>query len=340
MTIKGMPFDAKKNADGTYDRVVYSQDIADYFGYLSSNGILLKKDQALTDQLKVTYDGITTTVNTGVAMVEGRRAEVTEAETLRHEYGGTLPRYDLIVLELNLLTTERCFKLKIIKGEGSNSPSAPSVSVLTRTSTIYQLGLAYVKINAGSTSIASITDVRDKPDFCGLSYVNVPDEAKILSLIQPSVLFDNTKDGKFNLDTSYEPDMYLFGGSKSSKDYSLIYDAKRCDVTIEYGGGLSSELTIPCTLDVKGENVLTSYTYKYAKFSGSKKVSTFGAKAIKVFNLQISLEDKSISSSVPYLEAFLDAYDITWSSDAVSGLSVARISNTTIPITKIEIYYY
>lgn len=164
MTIKGIPFDAKKSSDGTYDRVVYSEDIANYFRYLSSNGILLLKGKELTDELKVSYDGIVTTVNTGSAIIEGRVANVTEKESLTHDYGGTLPRYDLVVLELNTLIEERRFILKIVKGEESASPVQPE---LTRTSSIYQLALARVKIEANSTTISELVDLRWDSEVCG-----------------------------------------------------------------------------------------------------------------------------------------------------------------------------
>ena len=335
MTIKGMPFDAKKNADGTYDRVVYSQDIADYFGYLSSNGILLKKDQVLTDQLKVTYDGITTTVNTGVAMVEGRRAEVTEAETLRHEYGGTLPRYDLIVLELNLLTTERCFKLKIIKGKESSSPSVPSASVLTRTSTIYQLGLAYVRVNAGSTSIASVTDLRKNSSMCGISYVNVPDEAKILSIVSPQVIFDSEKYGSsiiLEKDSSndYARNSFYVSFTLDKGDFP-IWGAKRCFLTIS---GLSSEDQIFCTPEFDEPE-----DSQFISLLGTSAHCFYRAKYM--YKQYAHLEARLNNDETVKIILNIQILKFDWSTgEAISNLKVTVPNLNKVELKKIEVYYY
>lgn len=329
MTIKGIPFDAKQNSDGTYDRVVYSQDIADYFGYLTSNGILLKRGQGLNNQLKVTYDGITTNVDTGVAMIEGRRAEITEAETLTHEIGGSSTRYDLIVLELNLLTTERCFKVKIV-----SLSTVPTASDLVRTPTIYQLGLAYVTINANSTSIASVTDLRKDSSMCGISYVNVPDEAKILSIVSPQVIFDSKKYGSeiaLEKDSSnaYARNSFYVSFTLDKGDFP-IWGAKRCLLTIS---GLTNEEQIFCTpeFDEPEDSYLinlrgtSTYCYYKAKY---------------MYKEYAHLEARLNNDETVKIILNIQILRFDWSTgEAISNLKVT-VPYVDVALKKIEVCYY
>ena len=92
------------------------------------------------------------------------------------EAGGTKPRYDTAVIELNLSSSERRFIPKIIKGVEADSPVPPT---LTRTANIYQLGLANIYRAANSTALGTITDTRSDSQRCGISKVavpNVPDD--------------------------------------------------------------------------------------------------------------------------------------------------------------------
>ena len=179
--MRGIPFDSRKQLaeDGsTYeDREVFSADIAEYFGYLSSNGICIHEGESLNNQLKITAGTAGTVVfNPGTIKIQGRMGWMEDAVEKQAEAGGTKPRYDTAVIELNLSTAERRFIPKIIKGEESDTPTPPE---LTQTANIYQLGLANIYRTANSTALGTVTDTRKDTTRCGISKVavpNVPDD--------------------------------------------------------------------------------------------------------------------------------------------------------------------
>lgn len=179
--MRGIPFDSRKQLaeDGsTYeDREVFSADIAEYFGYLSSNGICIREGESLNNQLKITAGTSGTVIfNPGAIKIQGRMGWMENAVEKQAEAGGTKPRYDTAVIELNLSTAERRFIPKIIKGEESDTPTPPE---LTQTANIYQLGLANIYRTANSTALGTIKDTRADASRCGISKVavpNVPDD--------------------------------------------------------------------------------------------------------------------------------------------------------------------
>lgn len=181
--MRGLPFDSKQQTaeDGSVyeDREIFSADIAQYFGYVSSNGICIYEGESLTDQLKITAgtSGIVV-FNPGTIKIQGRMGWMEEAVEKQTDPGGSKPRYDTAVIELNLSTAERRFIPKIIKGEESDSPTPPE---LAQTANVYQLGLADIYRTANSTALGTITDTREDKTRCGISGVAVPDERITLS---------------------------------------------------------------------------------------------------------------------------------------------------------------
>lgn len=179
--MRGIPFDSKLQTaeDGSMyeDREIFSADIAEYFGYLSTNGICIREGESLNNQLKITAGTAGVVVfNPGAIKIQGRIGWMEEAVEKQTEAGGTKPRYDTAVIELNLSSSERRFIPKIIKGVEADSPIPPT---LTQTANIYQLGLANIYRAANSTALGTITDTRSDSQRCGISKVavpNVPDD--------------------------------------------------------------------------------------------------------------------------------------------------------------------
>lgn len=179
--MRGIPFDSKLQTaeDGSMyeDRENFSADIAEYFGYLSTNGICIREGESLKDQLKITAGTAGVVVfNPGAIKIQGRMGWMEKAIEKQAEAGGTKPRYDTAVIELNLSSSERRFIPKIIKGVEADSPVPPT---LTQTANIYQLGLANIYRVANSTALGTITDTRNDSQRCGISKVavpNVPDD--------------------------------------------------------------------------------------------------------------------------------------------------------------------
>ena len=179
--MRGIPFDSKLQIaeDGSMyeDREIFSADIAEYFGYLSTNGICIREGESLNNQLKITASAAGVVVfNPGAIKIQGRMGWMEEAVEKQTEAGGTKPRYDTAVIELNLSSSERRFIPKIIKGVEADSPVPPT---LTQTANIYQLGLANIYRAVNSTALGTITDTRSDSQRCGISKVavpNVPDD--------------------------------------------------------------------------------------------------------------------------------------------------------------------
>lgn len=176
MAFMGIPFDSRQQQaeDGSFyeDREVFSADIANYFGFLSSNGICLEEGEELSNQFLVQKGtGAQVILNPGTVKIQGRMGWITEQEIVVAEAGGALPRYDTAVIELNLTTSVRNFVFKLVKGTEASSPTPPE---LTRTENVYQLGVANIYRTANSTALGTITDTRLDKNRCGISTVSVP----------------------------------------------------------------------------------------------------------------------------------------------------------------------
>lgn len=161
--LKSMPFDSHEIYDeetGTtsFDRVAYSKDLADWMQNYFSNGILVKGSKVIGNELKVTHTaGLNLSVAPGEIIINGRTGWVETATILNVDIGGSQPRIDRIVMELNL--SDRYIYLKVLKGIEAETPEAPT---LTQTEDLYQIPLAQVKIDAETATIASVTDEREQ----------------------------------------------------------------------------------------------------------------------------------------------------------------------------------
>jgi hypothetical protein len=149
------------SSDG--DRVYDATDFAAYFGSLVSNGIFYKT----ATNLQVSPGmGLAVSVAAGSAWINGYRYENTDALnmplTTAH---GSNPRIDRIVVRLSQIS--RNIQLAVVTGTPAATPVAPD---LTRTSDVYELGIAEVLVPAAATSIAAnnITDTRLNTSLCGL----------------------------------------------------------------------------------------------------------------------------------------------------------------------------
>lgn len=141
------------------DRVYTSDAWATIFGNVFSDGALA----GVGDELAVTPTNpasLGVLVGLGAAWVQGRFFEVySDAETLTLETAHTaLPRIDCVVVRLDLSNRE--VKLAVKTGTPSSTPIAPA---LTQNSTVWEMALATVRVNAQATSVTAehITDTRD-----------------------------------------------------------------------------------------------------------------------------------------------------------------------------------
>lgn len=148
------------SSDG--DRVYDAADFAAYFGNLVSNGIFY----ATATNLQVSPEtGLSVNVAAGSAWINGYRYENTDALNMTlTTANGSNPRIDRIVVRLNMIS--RSIRLAVVTGTPAAAPVAPA---LTRTSDIYELGIADVLIPTAATSVPSnnITDTRLNAGLCG-----------------------------------------------------------------------------------------------------------------------------------------------------------------------------
>lgn len=149
------------SSDG--DRIYDAADFAAYFGSLVSNGVFY----AVATNLQVTPGvGLAVSVAAGSAWINGYRYENTDALNMPlTTANGSNPRIDRVVVRLSKVS--RSIQLAVVASTPAATPVAPA---LTRTSDVYELGIADVLIPAAATSIAAnnITDTRLNTSLCGL----------------------------------------------------------------------------------------------------------------------------------------------------------------------------
>ena len=149
------------SSDG--DRVYDATDFAEYFGSLVSNGVFY----ATPSNLQVSPGiGLAVSIAAGSAWINGYRYENTDTLNIPlTTANGSNPRIDRIVIRLNQIN--RSIKIAVVDGTPAATPVAPE---LTRTSDIYELGIADVLVPTAATSIVTnnITDTRLNTDLCGL----------------------------------------------------------------------------------------------------------------------------------------------------------------------------
>jgi hypothetical protein len=150
------------NSSGS-DRIYDAVDFAAYFGTLVSNGVFY---QVSTNLQVSPGTGLAVSTAAGSAWINGYRYENTDALSMPlTTANGSNPRIDRIVVRLSQVS--RSIQLAVIAGTPAATPVAPA---LTRTSDIYELGIADVLVPAAATSIVAnnITDTRLNTSLCGL----------------------------------------------------------------------------------------------------------------------------------------------------------------------------
>ncbi|GHU69155.1 hypothetical protein FACS1894184_12640 [Clostridia bacterium] len=158
--IKSMFFNSS-GQDRTYD----SADFSQYFGQLVSNGVFY----ATPENLLVTpASGMKVIVAAGSAFISGYLlVNTSNLELTLTTAHGAQPRIDRIVVRWSL--PDRAMTIAVLTGAPAAQPAA---TVLTRNSSIYELGIADILVPAAALTIPApnITDTRANPTLC--SFVN------------------------------------------------------------------------------------------------------------------------------------------------------------------------
>lgn len=146
------------NGDRTYN----ADQMSDMFEGLIGDGIYESVDNAFQ---VTSSSGLTITVGSGRAVVGGKwiKNDANTTLTLNAAHV-TLNRYTAVILRKNI--TSRNVTLIAVDGTPASTPAKPSP---TRSTTTYDLVLAYIYVGAGVTTItqANITDTRANTNLCG-----------------------------------------------------------------------------------------------------------------------------------------------------------------------------
>jgi hypothetical protein len=190
------PIDSDKietNGVVTYDRAVTSAEYRKIRKRTLSTGVY-------TGMNVVADSGMTVIVNAGAVEIEGACRNFDTNTTLALQSADShYQRIDTVVVRLDLSHSVRNINLYVKMGTPATTPVAPE---LTRTSAIYEIGLANILIPVSSTSISQerITDTRLDTNRCGLVHaLNDFDSSALYNQISADMTsFKTTEQTNFN----------------------------------------------------------------------------------------------------------------------------------------------
>lgn len=165
----GYPFDSKitYDADGkpSYDRAITSAPLRNLYNKLFTTGIMPNPSNCF--QVIAGNEGMTVKVQPGFAVVKGCLKLEETIRTLEVQAASTsLDRIDTVVIRMNDEVNARICDLYVRQGTPASSPVRPD---LTRSGSIYEIGLAdiFIPKNTSEISQQRITDTRLETDRCG-----------------------------------------------------------------------------------------------------------------------------------------------------------------------------
>lgn len=241
----GFPLDSHVTfeTDGTpiWDRAISSAPMRKLIKSMFSDGVLPNPS---TNMQVSAGNGMSVVVAAGFATVGGcMKLEETQRTLVTQAASTVYDRIDTVVLRLNDNDSERICDFYIVQGVPATSPVRPT---LTRTESIWELGLADLFIAKNSTSIsnARITDTRYETARCG-----------VMSSISE---FDTT--------TLYEQVQSDLAGFKSVEqtDFLAWFEEMRNQLSEDAAGNLQNELNSEAiaraAADTALQNAITAET--------------------------------------------------------------------------------
>lgn len=165
----GYPLDSRVSyrADGSpvWDRAISSAPLRKLYKSLFSDGILPNPS---TNLQVAAVSGRVVKVFAGFALCNGcQKLQEEDLEIQLPVADARHDRIDTVVLRLDDNEDVRACELEIVSGEAKSNPQPPS---LTRSDSIWEIGLANIYRKANSTEVtnASITDTRYDTSRCGI----------------------------------------------------------------------------------------------------------------------------------------------------------------------------
>lgn len=152
------------NGDRKYD----ADQMTDFYNGIVTEGVFQHIDNGLEVTGGVASDNtLIVNIDSGRAIIQNRWLKNTTSYVLNLSAPDQVySRIDAIVARLNM--DNRLITFEVKTGTPSSSPAAPS---LTRTSSVYEICLAYATIPANTTTAPIITDKRSDSSVCGWASV-------------------------------------------------------------------------------------------------------------------------------------------------------------------------
>lgn len=225
-----------------------------------------------------------------------------------------LNRIDRIVVRLHYANRE----ISIIRkaGTAASSPSAPAV---TRDANMYELSLATIAINAGTSTITSgmITDTRSDANLCGFVSSTITN----LPYLSPDKVLISDPDGKLVVSSISKSQLEYLNGVSSNIQTQL--NAKQATVTGAATSIVSSNLTANRALiaNSSGKVAVSSVTdteLGYLSGVSSSIQTQLNAKQASITGAATSI----VSSNLTANRALL--------SDSSGKVAVSSISSTEL----------
>ena len=177
-----------------YDRASNSEDLSRWFASFFTNGIFA------TSGFAVTVSGLTVSVAPGDCLINGRYGYEKETRTFKIAGGGAQPRIDTVVLRLDMSLDVRSIDLYVKTGTAASSPAVPA---LIRDDTMWELGIANIRVEASQVAVSqsAVTDTRLDTTRCGIvaQAMKTIDTSTYYAQIQSDLAyFKDTEQAAFN----------------------------------------------------------------------------------------------------------------------------------------------
>lgn len=219
-----------------HDRQYDAGDFRKLVSILSKNGITRDTSTVNFQVNATTPASMNLTVNGGSGIVNGGWIQKSSQTTVNiPTASSTAPRYDAVVIEFNSQAVTRDIPITVVQGTADASPTHPT---LTQTDTVYQIPLAYVKVEVNATSIAQekIEDVRGTNECPWLRAdikegfgIHISDDGTISTNIASRTVAGLVKVGQ-NLRIEEDGTLNALGGGGTGGG---LYDLEDVDIDVE-----------------------------------------------------------------------------------------------------------
>ncbi|WP_242978056.1 hypothetical protein [Clostridium botulinum] len=306
-------FNAMKVGD-TWDRIYKAENYAEYFASFIGNGVFPNPSTNLqvigTDRMQVI-------VKSGKAWINGYLYENTDGLILPVDVAdGVLHRIDKIVLRYDVV--EREIRAKIKKGEFASDPKAPQ---LTRDADMYELGLADIKVNAGSISITQvdITDLRLNKELCGIVHGTIEQ-------VDTTTIFNQYLEWYKNITGKTEQELQTIKENLET-DFNIWFDGLKETLSGDVAGNLLN------LININTENIKTKASNE--EFDKFKKDTTLQLADITTYQTAggtanaISLNLSTLVNG--YATTFIVNKNNNKNATTINGKQLYKPNTTTAP---------